>query len=514
VSNGFVPPSARLIVAVLAGLAGSACAGHRKPVATSPSQLVRADTLLAAGCYRCLEEAQTIYERLAGSSRRDRATARARAFDAVVLLAMRDRELGLRADDHAPTVRSRLPSQTGGRAAPFVAVMELVPWPVYAATGAERDAMLVPKPEAADTVARLRTELAALPASDVTAQYLLQTLDCQSPGDPPDEQSRQKASSAVPALLLYRAATCGVPDIDTLESLKKSDPRFEEIELAVGNAALNGGALLSAEHHHTVALRAFPGMLPAAMQLGRVHVMLEEYEASLPEYQQVLDVVSDQVDAMLGKARALSALGRPTEAIPILDRIIAMGTWLVGDAYYWRAWNRFQMKELDVATSDVDASLRLMSNARVHFLAGSIASARNEWPRAQAELEAALKLDETDCDIPLALAGVLARLESWAAAAQRFGSSAECLVQTQARYQSRLEEIHAAPMDDVRRARFIARTDAARKTAHNQEGLARFNAGVASARADQPAEARRWVLQAREWPEWRERAEALLARLR
>ena len=211
VSNGFVPPSARLIVAVLAALAVSACGVHRKPVATAPSQLVRADTLLAAGCYRCLEEAQTIYERLAGSSRRDAATARARAFDAVVLLAVRDRELGLRAGDHAAAVRSRLPSQTGARAAAFVAVMELVPWPVYAATSAERDAMLVPTPGAGDTVARLRTELAALPASDVTAQYLLQTLDCQLPGVPPDEQSRQRAPSALPALLLYRAATCGVP---------------------------------------------------------------------------------------------------------------------------------------------------------------------------------------------------------------------------------------------------------------------------------------------------------------
>ena len=108
--------------------------------------------------------------------------------------------------------------------------------------------------------------------------------------------------------------------------------------------------------------------------------MLEEYDRSLPEYQQVLDIIADQVDAMLGKARALSALGRALEAIPILDRIITMGSWLVGDAYYWRAWNRYQLKELEVANDDIQASLRLMSNARVHYLAGSIASARNQWP--------------------------------------------------------------------------------------------------------------------------------------
>ena len=318
----------------------------------------------------------------------------------------------------------------------------------------------------------------------------------------------------MPALLRYRAATCGIPDIDTLESLKRSDSRFVEIELSLGNAALNGGALLSAEHHHTVALHAFPGMLPAAMQLGRVHVMLEEYEASLPEYQQVLDVISDQVDAMLGKARALSALGRPTEAIPILDQIIAMGTWLVGDAYLLAGVESVP----DERTGCGDERHRRGASTDVErtrpLPRGSIASARNEWPRAQAEFEAALKLDETDCDIPLALAGVLARLESWTAASQRFGSSAECLVQAQARYQSRLEEIRAAPMDDVRRARFMARTEAARKTAHN--------------RKDSPDSTREWPQLERthrprrdagscrreSWPEWRERAEALLARVR
>ena len=190
-----------------------------------------------------------------------------------------------------------------------------------------------------------------------------------------------------------------------------------------------------------------------------------------------------------------------------------MGTWLVGDAYYWRAWNRFQLKEPDAANGDIEAALRLMSSARVHFLAGSIAGGRNEWRRAQAEFETALRLDETDCDIPLALAGALARLESWPASAQRFGSSAECLVQTQARYQTRLDEIRRAPMDDVRRARFVGRTESAQHTAHTQEGFARFNAAVTSARAGHGATARDWAQQARAWPEWRERADALLMKV-
>jgi hypothetical protein len=108
---------------------------------------------------------------------------------------------------------------------------------------------------------------------------------------------------------------------------------------------------------------------------------------------------------------------------------------------------------------------------------------------------------------------VLARRESWPTSSQRFGSSAQCLVDAQARYRTRLEEIRSASMDDARRARFAARTQAALKTAHEREGLSRFNAAVTAVRGGLAAEAHAYALQARDWPEWRERADALLAGL-
>ena len=119
---------------------------------------------------------------------------------------------------------------------------------------------------------------------------------------------------------------------------------------------MNGGALLTAERHYQEAFRAFPLMLPAAHGLARLHVMLEEYETSLPEYDVLLAAVPDQQDALLGKARALSQLGRHAEAMPLLDRLIAMGTWLVGDAHYWRGWNRLQLGDVAGAAGGRGAS--------------------------------------------------------------------------------------------------------------------------------------------------------------
>jgi len=159
-----------LIGTIAAALAVSACSTHRQPSAAGVSARQHADALLDTGCYRCLEEALTIYDTIAATSSHDAAIASERAFDATVLLAIRDRELGLRAQDHQPAVQSRLSSHTTRRAVLFAAVLDQVPWHVYASSSAERDAVLVRRPGSGESVAALRTELACLPASDLPAQ--------------------------------------------------------------------------------------------------------------------------------------------------------------------------------------------------------------------------------------------------------------------------------------------------------------------------------------------------------
>jgi tetratricopeptide (TPR) repeat protein len=216
-----------------------------------------------------------------------------------------------------------------------------------------------------------------------------------------------------PWLVRFGRALCDRPSLDDITTMRQQAPRWAELALAAGDSAMAGGALLTAERHYRDAWQAFPGMLPAAHGLARVHVMLEEYEASLPEYDGVLAVVPDQQDCLLGKARALSQLGRHADAIPLLDRLVALGTWHLGDAHYWRGWNRLQLGDVDGAAADAERALQLMVNARVHVLAGAVAARRLDWPRARSEFEAALPLDETDCDIPQSLGSVLGQLHEW-----------------------------------------------------------------------------------------------------
>lgn len=66
----------------------------RGPSPALVAEVGKADVVMSAGCYRCLEEALQIFERLASDPRGPQ-RARRGAFEAAVLLAVRSKELGL-----------------------------------------------------------------------------------------------------------------------------------------------------------------------------------------------------------------------------------------------------------------------------------------------------------------------------------------------------------------------------------------------------------------------------------
>lgn len=491
----------------------------REPPADSPQgdELARAGALIREGCYRCLEEASALARPLATSS----PAARAVAFDAALLLAVRDRELGLRSADHLPLARALAPGGEDERSRVLLAVVEAMPWPTAANGPGERDRSVVGWRTLAPVVPAWYSFLTGRPEDDVSGRYALAAVECTWAHLLPDAARGGESAPQPPAppaprgdeppVVQFRHVVCGHPSLDEVLEMRRQVPRYEELDLIAGDVAMSGGALLSAERHYQEALRAFPSMLPAAHGLARVHVMLEEYETSLPEYDVVLAAVPDQQDCLLGKARALSQLGRHAEALALLDRLIELGTWLVGDAHYWRGWNRLQVGDVDGAAADAERALTLMVNARVHVLAGAVATRRAEWERAGREFEAALPLDETDCDIPVSLGAVRGQQRDWHAAFTSYARAADCLVDWQAQLSRRVAEITAAEMSADRRERFLARTRAAVGAARRLEGQSRYNAAVSLANQGRIEEARPWAAQAAAWPEWKERAETLVA---
>src|SRR5688500_932309 len=82
----------RFLITVLV-ICVSACAA-RGPSPQLLAELGKADALLRQGCYTCLREAEAIYTRLSAMPKPLPAAGQG-AFDAAMLIAIRERELGM-----------------------------------------------------------------------------------------------------------------------------------------------------------------------------------------------------------------------------------------------------------------------------------------------------------------------------------------------------------------------------------------------------------------------------------
>jgi len=112
----------------------------------------------------------------------------------------------------------------------------------------------------------------------------------------------------------------------------------------------------------------------------------------------VLKVFPTHRDAMNGKMQSQSYLARHQDAIATATRLLELGTWHISDANYWRAWNRYQIKEYDAAWVDVENAIKGVSNSRVYMLAGLIAYARKELQTAVDRFDTAFAADPRACD--------------------------------------------------------------------------------------------------------------------
>ena len=103
----------------------------------------------------------------------------------------------------------------------------------------------------------------------------------------------------------------------------------------------------------------------------------EDFAASADFFDQTLAVVPRAPDALLGKARALTYLGRHEDAHRGARSAAGAERWYIGDARYWRALNESQLGRNDEAWTDIEAAAKLLINAEVPKLAGIIAYRRH-----------------------------------------------------------------------------------------------------------------------------------------
>ena len=489
----------RLSLALLAGLSVS-CARARPPSAAPdpwPARIAVADADAATGCYRCLERALATYE--SGLTRVGDGTG-PQAYRTAVHLAVRERLLGLYPGAYQSAPARLAPHGAPGDVAAAEDVLPAVAW---------RRGTLgvgVGMPLAVADLPRLRERRIALEsvadADAWTATLLLAMVGTNPfiglnegqvpprgtmPGLDRDTWWRRHPDDGA---LSFTRLTLLRGSLDDLTAFRTDHPSFDEVDALIGEAELAGGRLVSADEALGRALTAFPSLVPALALRGDLRQRMEDFALALSLYDDLLARLPEHREALLGRLKCLGFLGRHVEAIATADRMLDLGTWYIGEAWYWKAWNQFSFGRLDDARASVDAARSLLVNADLSYLGGVIAFRQQRLDDAQRDFDAALELESRHCEAHFNRAALGLTRRTWPSAAAGFDEAFECLTARTPVIEQRIADAREARLAEPARAALVARREQALRDHRVQLAWARYNAGVAYANAGTSATAR------------------------
>ncbi len=417
------------MVACFAVLAAG-CAARAKPPA-GPT-IADADRLAAAGCYTCLVDALKIYDGLL--ARRPSLAATRGAFRAAVFLALREKELGLPATpylDRANVLAGSLPP--ADEAAFVLEVAAAIPWDYSGITKEFTEEFIKTLQAVTPKVKGWRERLGPLRTEPFFA-YLDAALVC-SYGDwrARDARLDEILATQPPSLMVkYRAGVCVQQRRALLEDVLAADPRYAEAHLFLGryalvDAATGHGKRSAIAPHLDAAYAAFPKSPSVTFTYAGMYRAFHKLKDALRYYDETLALVPRHREALLGRIVSLTYTQQPDAAIATATHMIELGQWYVGDAYYWRAFNKHQQKQLEAARADVEQAKSLeRQRSDVYLLAGMISYDMRELERAASDLAKAWQLNDTLCDASWYLGLVRSEEEKWNAAAALFPRAASC----------------------------------------------------------------------------------------
>jgi tetratricopeptide (TPR) repeat protein len=462
----------------------------RTPALTSAqlADVGRAEALMRDGCYACLQEAAGIYARLIQSgARKTPERVLSGAFDTTVLLAVREKELGLPADARlarAQELGELLYAASAGASVTTEGVGLVL---LEAAKAVPGEAGGLDAEERQQKEERKRAPAPLLSTGyDLAAFYVAMAIDCK--------QSGHSIESTIPPLLRYRILLCAggsQPAIQALAKMREEDPRWAEISFFEGKYEM-GSPARAADPERAAALltqasAAFPDSIAIRLMLANAHDLNGNAAAALDAFDRVLAAKPTHVDARLGRLTSLSYLSRVNEAITAATAIIDTGTWNVGDAYYWRAWNRYQARQLDEAWADVRQAMSLVSNTAVYALAGSIAYARKDLDTSIAHFNRAFEIDPSNCLAVWSAGLVHNDRADWPAAAGTFAKAAACFATAAATARKELAGLEKAALAPAVKERRQASTRKRLESAEDLREQATLNAARSIMRAWMPA---------------------------
>lgn len=443
-------------------LAGCAPKHAANTVATAPPEveaaLAEADEQASKGSYLALKQALADYGKLyvmPGMAKR----VQARYLEICIQLDIREKSLGLAGTDGLDAAR-RLLGEARGSSLPE-ACYRLATAVGSLTRGIVQDiSMRVPNKDAMMDTAAAKEILRRYAYRDRTAAVVLAAYDLTGAGLYEQERiDPVKLAEAYPdsPAVRYEIAVCR-EDEAALISLLQRFPALGEIHYHLGLLALNRGAMLEAEDHFLAALPAVPDSPQTPIMLAAIHFACEEFETSLAYYDRALAVEPQYRDALLGRAVCLSYMGRHDEAIAMLEGIINMGYWLIGESHYWIAWNLFEKGVREGRMAHIEEAMkRLPTDAGVFCLGGRIAQAEGDRDKAEKYFLESLANDPAYSEALFGLGEVMTARADWPRSVEYFEKAGASYAAAGLAVRKKIEELSASAMAERRKAAMIAR---------------------------------------------------------
>ena len=193
-----------------------------------------------------------------------------------------------------------------------------------------------------------------LPDTDLAANYIALAIDCEQPKlmESVDVKGLLSTYEGVP-LLRFRLAICGQRGAPEAGALRAGDPRWTDTLYWEGRRELASSIGRAIDLPKVLSLyaegrEAFPISVMLAMAWANANMIGEEFEGALSGFDHVLSTQPTHRDAMNGRMQSLSYLLRHEDAVATATRLLDLGTWHIADANYWRAWNRYHLKDYDL----------------------------------------------------------------------------------------------------------------------------------------------------------------------
>ena len=405
----------RALVVVL--LAQLACTSSRVTVpavstAANPvtATLAEADRQASRGCYLCLQAAAGGYAE-ALSSMDDPALLK-RALENALMILLREAELRIPdsgAREEARSLQARVPES----------------YALYFRTidALERDQVAM-RGEWRSLAMELEKQW---PASPMKAYfYVTAALSGGGAADLKAQVSAILDTHSTDLGLVYRMlAFPPTFSADAARQLVADEAGFGEVPFVVGRQAVLDARLDDAHRELTRARQILPDSSAINLLLGNVKLAYARYAEALVLFEQVLRNGPDEA-AGIGRAKALSYLGRHGEALVALSVLLENVQNNPGEKYYWRAWNNLRLSRTQEAHEDALSALKAMRNNDVFRLAGIASFGLGRLLEARGQLESALEMKADDCDAQRVLAQLDATERRRAAASARFASAVAC----------------------------------------------------------------------------------------